>query len=158
MKWKERKEFKQLKKDQFGFSERNDKREETTAPQDAWYKITNTGKTDLLVYVVDADKAKTLSYAPLIGISRLRMGTDGKGIRTLIAFHDCELDCKYCINPQCKLINAKGKIKYMSAEDIVATIKKDELYYLATNGGITLGGGEPLLHHDFLINNLFNNT
>ena len=154
-KWKERKEVELLSKDQFGFSESNDKREETAAPQDAWYKITNTGKTDLLVYVVDADKAKTLSYAPLIGIGRLRMGTDGKGIRTLIAFHDCELDCKYCINPQCKSLNVGNKIKYMSAKDIVDTIKKDELYYLATNGGITIGGGEPLLHHDFLINDLF---
>lgn len=155
VKWKERKEIEQLTEDQFGFSESNDKREETKAPQDAWYKITNTGKSDLLVYVVDADRAQYIPYAPLIGISRHRMGTDGKGIRTLIAFHDCELDCKYCINPQCKSLNAGNKIKYMSAEDIVDTIKKDELYYLATNGGITIGGGEPLLHHDFLINKLF---
>lgn len=154
-KWKELKEVEQLTKDRFGFSESNDKREETTAPHNAWYKIANTGKTDLLVYVVDADKAKTLSYAPLIGIGRLRMGTDGKGIRTLIAFHDCELDCKYCINPQCKSLHTGNKIKYMSAKDIVDTIKKDELYYLATNGGITIGGGEPLLHHNFLINDLF---
>lgn len=43
----------------------------------------------------------------------------------------------------------------MSAKDIMETIKKDELYYLATNGGITLGGGEPLLHCRFLIDNFF---
>ena len=154
-KWKELKEEELLSKEQFGFAESNDKREETKAPQDAWYKITNTGKSDLLVYVVDADRAQYIYYAPLIGISRHRMGTDGKGIRTLIAFYDCELDCKYCINPQCKILGDDKKIKYMSAKEIVDTIKKDELYYLTTNGGITLGGGEPLLHNDFLINNLF---
>ncbi len=32
--------------------------------------------------------------------------------------------------------------------DIVA---KDELYYLATGGGVTFGGGEPLLYSDFII-------
>ncbi len=43
----------------------------------------------------------------------------------------------------------------MSAKDIIKTIKKDELYYIATNGGITLGGGEPLLHCQFLIDDIF---
>jgi hypothetical protein len=38
---------------------------------------------------------------PIIGISRLRMGTDGHGIRTLVAFHGCCLSCKYCLNPKC---------------------------------------------------------
>ena len=29
-------------------------------------------------------------------------------------------------------------------------MKKDSLYFLATGGGITFGGGEPLLHHEFI--------
>lgn len=153
--WKEFCETEQLSKDKIGFAKSNHKREDTIAPQMSWYRITNTGKSDLLLYLVDANKTENISYAPLIGISRLRMGTDGKGVRTLIAFHNCELDCKYCINPQCKLLNAGKKIKYMSAQDIYDVIKKDELYYLATNGGITLGGGEPLLHCNFLKNSFF---
>ena len=34
----------------------------------------------------------------IMSISRLRMGTDGKGVSTLVAFFDCPLKCKYCIN------------------------------------------------------------
>ena len=153
--WKEFNEKEQVSINAIGFAECNDSREETNAPQTAWYKITNTGKSNLLLYVVDAEKTRYTSYAPLIGLSRLRLGTDGKGIRTLIAFHDCELDCKYCLNPQCKSLYSGRNIKYMSAKDIIKTIKKDELYYIATNGGITLGGGEPLLHCQFLIDDIF---
>lgn len=153
--WKEQKEAKMLSANQASFAKSNDWREETTAPQTAYFKVTNTDKSDLLLYVVDAEKTEYVSYAPVIGISRLRMGTDGKGIRTLIAFHDCELDCRYCINPQCKMLTSGKKVKYKSAEQIADTIKKDELYHLSTNGGITLGGGEPLLHCDFLVNNFF---
>lgn len=34
---------------------------------------------------------------------------------------------------------------YLSLEEIVRLVQKDELYFIATNGGITFGGGEPLL-------------
>ena len=34
----------------------------------------------------------------IMSISRLRMGTDGKGVTTLVGFYGCPLDCKYCIN------------------------------------------------------------
>lgn len=117
--------------------------------------MTNTGKSDLLLYVTDDARTEHIRYAPLIGLSRLRMGTDGEGIRTLIAFHDCALDCKYCLNPQCKTTGPKARIKYMSAEQIAEVISKDELYHLATKGGITLGGGEPLLYCEFLENTFF---
>ena len=33
----------------------------------------------------------------VIGISRHRLGTDGRGITTLVAFHGCPLRCKYCL-------------------------------------------------------------
>ena len=39
--------------------------------------------------------------APVIGISRFRIGRDGNGITTLVAFQGCTLHCKYCINPEC---------------------------------------------------------
>ena len=29
-------------------------------------------------------------------------------------------------------------------------LRKDELYFLATGGGVTFGGGEPLLNHQFI--------
>ena len=85
---------------------------------------------------------------PIIGISRLRMGTDGHGIRTLVAFHGCCLSCKYCLNPKC--LGLKTRVKEMSPEEIIHEITKDELYYIATKGGVTFGGGEPLLKTGFI--------
>ena len=35
---------------------------------------------------------------PLLALSRLRMGTDGKGGTTLAAGAGCPLSCRYCIN------------------------------------------------------------
>ena len=37
----------------------------------------------------------------IMGISRLRIDTDGEGVTTLVAFYGCPLSCKYCINSQC---------------------------------------------------------
>jgi pyruvate formate lyase activating enzyme len=85
---------------------------------------------------------------PIIGISRLRMGTDGHGIRTLVAFHGCCLSCKYCLNPKC--LGPKTWVKEMSPEEVMHEIAKDELYYIATKGGVTFGGGEPLLKSGFI--------
>ena len=66
----------------------------------------------------------------LIGLSRHRIGVDGAGVTTLVAFHGCPLNCKYCLNPQALLFRV---------------VSKDDLYFRATGGGITFGGGEPLL-------------
>ena len=41
--------------------------------------------------------------APIIGINRHRLTTDGEGVTTLVAFHGCPLHCKYCLNPQTSL-------------------------------------------------------
>ena len=87
-----------------------------------------------------------MSEAPIIGISRLRMGTDGRGITTLVAFHGCPLRCAYCLNPQCH--EPIGKM--VSSEKLMRLLRKDELYFLATKGGVTFGGGEPYLHADFI--------
>lgn len=37
----------------------------------------------------------------IMSVSRLRMATDGQVVSTLIAFFDCSLHCKYCINNSC---------------------------------------------------------
>lgn len=86
--------------------------------------------------------------APFIGIMRHRLTTDGKGVTTLAAFHGCPLRCKYCLNPQS--INAKGVWNTLSPEELLEQVAIDNLYFLATNGGITFGGGEPLLRADFI--------
>ena len=84
--------------------------------------------------------------APLIGICRHRLTTDGHGVTTLVAFHGCPLRCKYCLNAQC--LRADGVWRQMTVEKILDEVAVDDLYFKATNGGITFGGGEPLLRAD----------
>ena len=83
---------------------------------------------------------------PLMTISRLRMGIDGKGVTTLVCSPGCPLHCRYCIN---KKILAENKFKNVTAKDLVEKVRCDHLYYCATGGGITFGGGESLLQASF---------
>lgn len=86
--------------------------------------------------------------AKIIGISRHRLSTDGEGVTTLVAFHGCPLHCCYCLNP---LSLGDGKhIHCYLPEDLYDEISIDNLYFLATGGGVTFGGGEPCLHPQFI--------
>jgi pyruvate formate lyase activating enzyme len=90
----------------------------------------------------------TPSTAPVVTFSRLRMQTDGKGITTLVCFHGCPLRCKWCINPFSFAPDTKRT--EMSSQDLYDKVKIDQLYFLSTGGGVTFGGGEPLLYPQFL--------
>lgn len=81
--------------------------------------------------------------APLIGISRHRLTTDGKGVTTLVAFHGCPLRCRYCLNSHC--LRSNGVWQRLSADEILEQVAIDDLYFRATCGGVCFGGGEPLL-------------
>ena len=89
-----------------------------------------------------------MKAAPLIGISRHRLSTDGEGVTTLVAFHGCPLRCKYCLNPQS--LHSEDIWKHYDCGQLYEEVKQDELYFLATHGGITFGGGEPCLQSDFI--------
>lgn len=86
--------------------------------------------------------------APVITCDRHRITTDGIGVTTLVCFHGCPLRCKYCINPFSFASDTRWTD--MTAEELYQKVKVDELYFLATGGGVTFGGGEPLLYPDFL--------
>ncbi len=86
--------------------------------------------------------------APFIAISRHRIQTDGMGVTTLCGFYGCPLRCKYCINPQSFSEN-QNKI-FLTPQELYEKVKIDNLYFLATGGGITFGGGEPLLYGEFI--------
>ena len=86
---------------------------------------------------------------PMIGICRHRLTTDGQGVTTLVAFHGCPLRCKYCLKAQC--LRADGVWRQMTVEKILDEVAVDDLYFKATNGGITFGGGEPLLNADGIV-------
>jgi pyruvate formate lyase activating enzyme len=79
----------------------------------------------------------------LIGIGRHRIVVDGSGVTTLVAFHGCPQSCKFCLNPQS--LSSDGIWKCLTIEELFDLVKKDDLYFRATRGGVTFGGGEPLL-------------
>lgn len=89
-----------------------------------------------------------MTKAPLIGISRHRLITDGDGITSLVAFHECTLRCAYCLNRQC--LRKDGVWKTLTPEEVFEEVRKDELYFLATGGGVCFGGGEPTLRVEFI--------
>lgn len=84
----------------------------------------------------------------IIGIARHRLSTDGDGVTTLVAFHGCPLRCRHCLNPQS--LDNGDRFREYSPEELYAETRIDELYFIATNGGVTFGGGEPCLRADFI--------
>lgn len=86
--------------------------------------------------------------AKVIGVARHRLTTDGDGVTTLVAFHRCPLRCRYCLNPQS--LGDDGRFKEYTPVSLHEEVRIDELYFLATGGGVTFGGGEPCLRPDFI--------
>ena len=84
---------------------------------------------------------------PLICVSRIRMIYDGEGVTSLIAGKGCPLKCRWCINKQ--VLNT-APFKYVTAQQLYDQVKIDDLYFLATGGGVAFGGGESLIHTDFI--------
>lgn len=94
---------------------------------------------------------------PIFGLSRHRMGIDGKGITTLVTFMGCPLACKYCLNERChdSIFEDDGQtlkkdIRLLSPQALYDVVKKDNIYFQTTGGGICFGGGEPTLQADFI--------
>ena len=87
--------------------------------------------------------------APIAGIARHRLATDGEGVTTLVAFQGCPLRCRYCLNPQ--TIDPNLQFKHYTPEALYEHVRMDELYFMATHGGVTFGGGEPACRTDFII-------
>ena len=92
-------------------------------------------------------------FGDILSISRLRMGTDGKGISTLVVFFDCPLYCEYCINDFCHK-SQKTFVGVQNAaftpQELIEILRKDDIYYLMSGGGIVFGGGEPLLQSKYI--------
>lgn len=86
--------------------------------------------------------------AEVMSISRHRMGTDGTGVRTLVGFYGCPLHCKYCINEGCHSPSIT-KADY-TPEELLKVLSIDDPYFRMSGGGITFGGGEPLLQSEFI--------
>jgi len=92
-------------------------------------------------------------FGDILSISRLRMGTDGNGIATLVVFFDCPLYCEYCINDFCHK-SQKPFVGVQNAaftpQELIEILRKDDIYYLMSGGGVVFGGGEPLLQSKYI--------
>lgn len=84
---------------------------------------------------------------PLLSLSRLRMGIDGPGVTTLIAGAGCPLRCRWCIN---RRLLHEAPAEPVTAAELYGQVRIDDLYFRASGGGVCFGGGEALLHADFI--------
>lgn len=78
----------------------------------------------------------------VIGINRHKINTDGKGVKTLVGLSGCNLSCKYCIN---KDILKQSNVKEYTILELIKEVMQDYCYFIGTDGGVTFGGGEPLI-------------
>lgn len=68
-------------------------------------------------------------------ISRLRINSEGDGVSMLIGCMGCPLRCAYCFNP----FTWDGSLepKKYSIDELYEEVKLDNLYFLATGGGLS---------------------
>ena len=72
---------------------------------------------------------------------------DGPGIRLVIFPQGCNLKCKYCQNRD-TWCHQGGTI--YSVRQVLNKIERYKNYIIPSGGGVTVSGGEPLLHLEFL--------
>ena len=73
---------------------------------------------------------------------------DGPGIRFILFMQGCMLRCKFCHNRD--TWDCHKGTEY-TVDEIYKKIIRYKNYFLASGGGVTASGGEPLLQPDFLI-------
>ena len=61
----------------------------------------------------------------VIALNRHRMGTDGKGVTTLVALAGCPLKCKYCLN---KIALESYEVRELTENELLSKVIID--YYL----------------------------
>ena len=124
--------------------------EETLKHFEKWYESH---------YLIWSTNDERKAYAsPIFGISRHRMGVDGKGVTTLVTFMGCPLKCRYCLNDKCHedIYEEDGRtlrrgIQMLTPQQLYDMVKQDNIYFQATGGGICFGGGEPTMQEQFII-------
>ena len=75
---------------------------------------------------------------------------DGPGIRYIVFMQGCHLKCKYCQNRDTWVVSSPDSIE-CTTDEVLNRILKYKNYIKASDGGVTISGGEPLLQPDFLI-------
>lgn len=90
---------------------------------------------------------KDIVLSKIAGILRLRVESDGPGIRTLIPLSGCLLNCRFCLNSH---FQEDKDGKWYTPESLYEEVRIDNLYFMASSGGVTFGGGEPALQSEFI--------
>lgn len=85
----------------------------------------------------------------ILGINRHRLKTDGKGVTTLVALPGCPLRCEYCINKE--FLQQTERLQEVTIEKLIEKLSDDHCYFVYTGGGVTFGGGEPLLQMESIV-------
>ncbi len=49
------------------------------------------------------------------------------------------------------ILSSEGVWRTLTPNELYGEVEIDDLYFMATGGGICFGGGEPLLHSDFIV-------
>lgn len=73
---------------------------------------------------------------------------DGPGIRFIVFLQGCPLKCKYCHNRD-TWDEMNGEVTNL--DEILKRIRHSLPYMKASNGGVTVSGGEPLLQAKFVL-------
>ena len=82
---------------------------------------------------------------------------DGRGIRTVVFLKGCPLRCQWCHSPESwsfqveKYPDGEKIGTLMSTNEVLDEVLKDKDFYDASNGGLTISGGEVLASPDFAI-------
>lgn len=77
-------------------------------------------------------------------VAALRFDGDNKPVIDREVCDACGLCAKVCPEDALKVVGRE-----MSVAEVIAEVEKDRPFYRRSGGGVTLGGGEPLLQHRF---------
>ncbi len=94
---------------------------------------------------------------------------DGPGIRTTVFLKGCPLKCWWCHNPESQKLEPeprrnfqhKSNLKifrqnqnfigaHVIVSEVLEELKKDQIFFEESGGGVTFSGGEPLMQPEFL--------
>ena len=105
----------------------------------------------------DEDHKKTETIGDIRRISRLRMGTDGAGITTLVIFFESNDFCNFCFNKFCHESHRYSAFHIepvprgaYTPKELLAILDKDDVYFRMSGGGVMFSGCEPLLQSAFI--------
>ena len=94
------------------------------------------------------DELNNLGEMVLFNIQKFSMH-DGPGIRTTVFFKGCPLRCRWCSNPESQPTGIQREEAFggeiYTAAEVLKICLADKDFFVESNGGVTLSGGEALL-------------